>query len=157
MSGDIEQLTEQVRAGLAADEETARAATAGPWQSRRRGDRFVVLGGAHPLPGAESDVRVVHRDGGYPADWPKDVVNAEADADHIARHDPARVLADVAAKRALLDDLLAWGHGDSPDRQRPCARTVFPDQPCDCGRDGRVLGLLRHLAQPYQASQEESR
>jgi hypothetical protein len=152
VSGDIEQLTEQVRAGLAADEETARAATAGPWQSRRRGDRFVVLGGAHPLPGAESDVRVVHRDGGYPADWPKDVVNAEADADHIARHDPERVLARVAATRALLDEILAWEHGVDEDGD-PCPRRGTTAR-CQCGRDARVLGLLRHLAQPYQTSQE---
>jgi hypothetical protein len=153
---EIEVLAGQVRAGLAADEDTARAATPGPWQARWVGQDYQVHGPdqAYPYSVAEWTYAV--------ATWEPEAATQQAecdtaDADHIARHDPARVLADVAAKRALLDDLLAWGHGDSPDRQRPCARTVFPDQPCDCGRDGRVLGLLRHLAQPYQASQEESR
>ncbi|MCX5522182.1 DUF6221 family protein [Streptomyces bobili] len=49
--------------------------------------------------------------------------------DHIARHDPARVLADVAAKRRILDDVLPtmqadevsiageWGVGPDPVRE----------------------------------------
>ena len=38
----------------------------------------------------------------------------DATADHIARHDPARVLADVAAKRAIVDGhkMLVWARGD---------------------------------------------
>jgi hypothetical protein len=70
--------------------------------------------------------------------------------------DPERVLAEVEAKRALLDEILAWEH----ERRSPrcCEKVISPrGNRCDCGRDARVLGLLRHLAQPYQASQEESR
>jgi hypothetical protein len=51
-------------------------------------------------------------------------VQFQTDADHIARWDPARVLADVQAKRAILDDIVdevdglarrvdsEWGIGD---------------------------------------------
>ncbi|MEZ0064875.1 hypothetical protein ABIA32_000863 [Streptacidiphilus sp. MAP12-20] len=60
------------------------------------------MGGAHPLPGAESDNRRVHRDGGYPADWPNSVVNAEADADHIELHQPVTVRRWVVKARELL-------------------------------------------------------
>lgn len=41
---------------------------------------------------------------------------AIGEAEHIARHDPARVLADVAAKRAIVDQMagmLAAAQGDS--------------------------------------------
>jgi hypothetical protein len=31
-------------------------------------------------------------------------ISAEQSSDHIARHDPARVLAEVAAKRAIIDE-----------------------------------------------------
>lgn len=45
-----------------------------------------------------------------------------ADADHIARHDPARVLAEVAAKRAIVERYMHLAeHGDSGD-----ARWVLP-------------------------------
>jgi hypothetical protein len=155
VSGDIEQLTEQVRAGLAADEETARAATPGPWQARWVGQDYQVHGPgqAYPYSVAEWTYAV--------ATWEPEAATQRAecdtaDAEHIARHDPARVLARVAATRALLDEILAWEH----ERRSPrcCEKVISPrGNRCDCGRDARVLGLLRHLAQPYQASQEESR
>lgn len=82
-------------------EELARAATPGPWAARHRIDgSHRVIGGAHPLPGAATDNRVVHRDDGYPHD--SDVVHPAADADHIALHDPAAVLRRVEAERQIL-------------------------------------------------------
>lgn len=47
-----------------------------------------------------------------------DVYPSKFDAEHIARHDPARVLADVAAKRAILDlhrPRVPYGYGHSLD------------------------------------------
>jgi len=38
-------------------------------------------------------------------------IPAEAMAGHIARHDPARVLADIAAKRAVIGHIEAMDHG----------------------------------------------
>lgn len=70
---------------------------------------------------------------------------------HAARHDPATVLRDVAARRALVEQLLGEEHGtyrvggeDFPcdnETDRTC---------CDCGRDARVAGYLRLLAQAWQ-------
>lgn len=90
-----------------------------------------------------------------------DEADAEARAEHIARHDPARVLRAIEAKRALLDDLLAERHevvGDSwytcaaATEERDGGQTCDDDRrggPCDCGRDGRVLRRLRLLAAEF--------
>lgn len=73
-----------LRARLDEDEAAALAAFAGPWTvgAHPDGIRSVVL---------SPYARVVA------------TTFREADAAHVARHDPARVLADVAAKRAILD------------------------------------------------------
>lgn len=92
----MDDLVEFLRARLDEDEEAGKAATPGPWRATHRDD------GTHHV-FAASD-RKVHRDGGYPPDWPEDVVNPTADADHIARYDPARVLREVEAKRRILAD-----------------------------------------------------
>lgn len=79
-----------LRARLDEDEAVARAATEGEvnWShwtfDPRRSvvvtpDEFIVAAGVD-----------------------KDAMN-DPDGEHIARHDPARVLADVAAKRAMID------------------------------------------------------
>jgi len=52
-------------------------------------------------------------------------------AGHIARHDPARVLREVEAKRAIVDVADRWTYGD--EREAP---------------DGHAV--LRHLAAVYQ-------
>lgn len=85
-------------------------------------------------------------------------------AQHAARHNPTRVLADIAAKRALLDDLLAEHHrvvdGDcwytcpAATEQREGDTNCDDDRrggPCDCGLDERTERRLRILAQPYAA------
>lgn len=72
-----------LRGVLDDDERVAKAATPGPWSVHRQGLEAVVS------PGVAMD----KEEGG---------VSVE-DAAHIARHDPAAVLADVKAKRAVLD------------------------------------------------------
>lgn len=64
------------------------------------------------------------------------------------RFTEGRVLSEVGARRAMLDALLAEEHGVDEDGGS-CPRTTR----CTCGRDGRVLALLRHLAQPYQTEE----
>ena len=63
---------------------------------------------------------------------------SEEQAEHIARWDPARVLADVAAKRAIVDMHETCGTGSGY---------------CDDGghgySDGLGCGILDYLAQPY--------
>lgn len=72
---------------------------------------------------------------------------------------PAQVLAEVAAKRAIIDDLLAEPHHvDDEDPYHSCER-VWKANPapgygsavCTCGRDQRVERRIRILAQPYAA------
>lgn len=80
--------------------------------------------------------------------------------------DPA-VLADLDAKLALLDDLLAERHhvndGDcwytcpAATEQRDGGETCDDNRrggPCDCGRDARVERRLRILAQPFTGHPE---
>jgi len=86
---------------------------------------------------------------------------------HIARHDPVRVLADVEAKRAILAEVMSWGHtyidGDTwfscaqaasafDEDGTPgsgCADDDRAGGPCDCGLDRRRATFLYALAAPY--------
>jgi Family of unknown function (DUF6221) len=81
------------------------------------------------------------------------------------RFTSARMLADIAAKRALLDHVAAWSHelvdGDwwyscsqavLPDDNEPgsgCADEKRAGKPCDCGLDKRRLAVLRCIAAGY--------
>lgn len=76
-----------LRARYDEDEQVATAATPGPWVAGGIGDFGWSVSG--PSGGVEAD----------------DSEAGRADAEHIARHDPARALAEVAAKRRVLD---AW-------------------------------------------------
>jgi len=88
-------------------------------------------------------------------------------AEHIARHDPARVLAEVAAKRRVLAEVASWLHDYvAGDTWFSCAQAVEPHEPeatsgsgcsderragepCDCSLDRRREVLLCALAGPY--------
>jgi hypothetical protein len=79
-------------------------------------------------------------------------------AAHVARHDPTRVLAEVAAKRALLDYVLSWRH-DDPDEGGyhacPAVRTEslgdlpFGEDECTCGLRLRQWVILAPFAAAY--------
>lgn len=96
----VVDVVEFLTARLDEDEQAARAATSGEWAAQ-----------AQTGPGADPDdfweviaqqvdrnllLRVATH--GYEGGG----IERADDARHIARHDPARVLADVAAKRAIL-------------------------------------------------------
>jgi hypothetical protein len=82
--------------------------------------------------------------------------------EHVTRHDPARVLSEVTAKRALLEDINAEKHlvvdGDpyftcnaateERDGGESWAREKWGTA-CGCGRDDRVERRLKLLAAPY--------
>lgn len=154
----IATLTAQLNAGLAEDEETAKAAMdtggSGAWQPGHRaemtsGDQFIAF-----------DSREVRA--------------AAADEDairHIARNDPASTLRRVRAGQDLLAAILGERHDYNPsDEYYSCSQAVGEDpdpnvslargsgcsdpgragQPCDCGRDARVERLLRILAGVYE-------
>ncbi|MFI7234448.1 DUF6221 family protein [Streptomyces cyaneofuscatus] len=79
----MDDLVTFLRDRLAEDEQTARAAHAPNWSTDgRTGLHYGVEDG-----------------------WMTDALTT-ADADHIARHDPARVLREVDAKRRILDSYL---------------------------------------------------
>lgn len=95
------QLVQLLRARLDEAERLARAATEGPWRCdpnkywREPGGAWreeAVFAG----PPGERAVCVA---GTGDVDDPQSM----ADAEHIAHHDPSAVLADIAAKRAILD------------------------------------------------------
>lgn len=69
----------------------------------------------------------------------------------VERCDPERLRADVAARRTLLDEALAWRHGLVRwDHDRVLACDSVLGKPCDCGRGTRVRAVLTALAAPYQ-------
>lgn len=94
------ELVEWLRGVLADDERAAQTATPGHWGAQPGGqgtlnDEWEVVTDAHePSELAHYVVYVGYEGGG---------ATSEQNAAHIARHDPAAVLADIEAKRAVLD------------------------------------------------------
>ena len=117
-------LTEFLLARIAEDEEDARKAMPGPWTS----------------------------DGGVYAGHPtNEVVDYayEGNADHIARWDPARVLAECEAKRRIVEEhkgswscsvCLDYMDSDEGPGGDSCETVVMKDWPCP---------TLRLLSLPY--------
>jgi hypothetical protein len=77
--------------------------------------------------------------------------------EHVARWDPARVLAEVAIKRRILDELEALQHyawdgrpeyGCPKFEDRQTWRAVWGDRPqeCTCGRDAHVERMVAILS-----------
>lgn len=103
----MDELVPWLRAQLDEDERIARAATPGPWWHNpgkqwlgpaaferydlRQGEEFVGYGGPHPFTGAVAST------------GPASNMQGMKDAAHIARHDPARVLREVEAKRQMIE------------------------------------------------------
>ncbi len=123
-------LTTFLSARLDGLEATARAATPGPWEWDDGGDLI-----ATSVPGP---TRVIITDSGF---YPPD----DETGDHIATHDPAYVLADVEAKRAIL--VMASEHA---------AMCAPDDWPTEGGMEKAALAdvgrwYLRALAKPFAA------
>lgn len=95
-------------ARLDEDERLARAATAGPWTVDDEEYAETIYGADHTA------VVAGGRWGGEAS-----VFESTEDARHIARHDPPRVLREVAAKRKLVNSLTAITGGDWIDAGEP--------------------------------------
>lgn len=146
-------IVEFLMAMLDEDEQVAQAAMPGPW--RWRTDEG-ALGGEPNPPGSPQwghcgpDLISVNGEDvitstGYDAD---NVIVLRADAEHVARHDPARVLAEVAAKRRQID--LTFRYEATIDGEWGCrhdaeeiARGGCPATPVD------GIAMLRLLAVVY--------
>lgn len=108
-------LTEFLLARIAEDEDAATAATPGPWQWEHcdwkdECDGECVEGQDWGHHGPDLVSAVVDPEFNLPADvissigYDSDqVLVKQSDGAHIARHDPARVLAECAAKRRIVE------------------------------------------------------
>jgi len=147
-----EPLVGFLEARLAEDEKVAHAAAdtadAEMWESDSDGETVRGFGGS---------LQDVLRSGWQTGDCGHDC----PEVTHAARFDPAWVLADCTAKRALIADLLAETHQVVEDCWYTCAAATEDHDgedtcddtrrggPCDCGRDFRLVRRLRILAQPW--------
>ncbi|MFJ9448175.1 DUF6221 family protein [Kitasatospora sp. NPDC101235] len=114
-----------LRARLDEDEQAARAATPGPWTVDSETYAAAIHGAGH------ADVIAGGRWGGEAS-----VFESTEDALHIVRHDPPRVLAEVAAKRRILDQHRGLESMTGPN----CSTCCIESWPCP---------TLRLLALPY--------
>lgn len=126
---------------LAEDEALALAAQAGPWSS-------CVTAGGGTVEGADARGVAQRRCFDPCSPYVESEPLALADAEHIARHNPARVLAEVAAKRLQIDQTFRyeetiddeWGCCHSADE---IARGRCPATPVN------GIQMLRLLALSY--------
>ena len=148
----MDDLLQFLRARLDEDERVARAATEGPWwynpgkqwlgpeafekYDLRQGEEFVGYGGPHPFTGAVC------------ATGPANNMQSMQDAEHIARHDPARVLAEVEAKRRIIEEHKPAVPKGRPNRERGCL-TCTTAQEWDAAANEANCLTLRLLASPY--------
>lgn len=119
----MDDLIEFLHARLDDDERIARAATDGPWTIR-----FL---GLHDLSTVVKGVELLAQ---------LDGSRAASNSVHMAVHNPARVLAEVDAKRRILE----WHIGQRDDKT-PWGDPVVI---CYCGYD-LPCSTLRLLALPY--------
>lgn len=136
-------LTDFLLARIAEDEEVARTASPAPWlyttvESVGGGalyDKTRTIGSLHYEQPNEHDGRIVRH-----------LLEHEADANgaHIARHDPARVLAECEAKRRIVAAHPVVQHGTDgrgPEDEWECRKCYeYPASWCT---------TLRALALPY--------
>lgn len=109
-----------IEARLAEDEQVARTATGAPWRWVDPGGRF-----KQALTGADGELIAPIANG--------DVYPATYDAEHIVRHDPSRVLREVAAKRKAIATH-RWHGPDGCEEDRFCPlltamASVWSDHP----------------------------
>ena len=147
LTARIAELAALIEANLAGDEEAAR-------ESHYDGQRWIT------------EEEGVYR-------WPDDEMvhhaDRKADARHIARQDPARVLRRVKATRELVSAITAELHDYIPgDEFYSCSQAIDPypgesgepgsgcsdperaGKPCDCGRDARVARMLGIIASEWE-------
>ena len=105
-------IVEFLEARIAEDEGAAEAATEGPWEWRPKGD----TPGIYPVDGRlgwvalpqmtqQQYLALTSSDPGAPK---------HSNAEHIARHNPARILAECKAKRAIIDAIRRQEEDDDP-------------------------------------------
>ncbi|MCT9092864.1 DUF6221 family protein [Streptomyces sp. ASQP_92] len=144
MTADLVQF---VRDRLDEQEEDIRALPAGPWEWKTIGEpgdpEWDGLMGQDDTPLLAS---------GDAEGWMSGISRHEAFDAYLQDIQPARALADIEAKRQLLEALLSEGHAvlrPGGSTQIYCDADYGADGCCDCGRDERLDRLIRLLALPY--------
>jgi hypothetical protein len=123
----VDDLVTWLRAQLDEDERVAREADSGRWLPEDKGITFEYR--ADDFHGGEAQARLV--------------ADTRANQWHIANWDPARVLAEVEAKRRILDLHHVTEFESEPDHDpmgAGCAECGHFDWPCE---------TIRLLALPY--------
>lgn len=111
-------LTDFLLARIAEDEAVARVATSGPWRyaAGDEGEDGAVLCAVQRGPDLSSNfVAMTSYDG-----LSSTSCNSDGDGEHIARHDPARVLAECEAKRRIVEEC-----ANMPSNVAPPAAAVY--------------------------------
>jgi hypothetical protein len=125
-----------LRARLDDDEQAARACASAPWEVE-------IPPMVHVSVQARRDNKWKWGRLGYVA-----TVERDEDRAHIARHDPARVLADVEAKRQIVEQHKPAKLSYLPSRERGCV-TCSTAQTWDAQANEANCQTLRLLALPY--------
>jgi len=141
-------IVEFIAARLAEKETAALAATPGPWRHNpnRHWHRPGTAGFEESVFAGPAGAVATSVAGTGPSDDPQSM----SDAHHIALHDPARVLREVAAKRAILALHLPMARrstGADGGMVQDCQRCdQFPAQyPCDTVRALAAVHADHHL------------
>ena len=129
-------LTEFLLARIAEDEAAAEAATAGPWWYDPTKVNSVDRGEA--VFAGKRGIRATT----IASTGPADDLASMADAAHIARHDPARVLAECEAKRRIVERHSGTNWGAAPGDPYPMMCDECQDALWPCP-------TLRLLSLPY--------
>ncbi|MCP2343249.1 DUF6221 family protein [Actinomadura rupiterrae] len=114
----MDDLVEFLRARIAKDEQIARACSGAAWRPSPPGSVSLDTPSGEPSADTSGGSGASGAPGQAPSGRPGFVAEAENEtyAEHIARHAPARVLREAAAKRLILDEyakaawLLSSGH-----------------------------------------------
>ncbi|MDT6983726.1 DUF6221 family protein [Streptomyces lusitanus] len=108
----MDELVQWLRAQLEEDERIAQAASPGPWSTKWNAQEYALVAPSRNYPIAEWTYAVATCE---PEASTQRAECDTADADFIAQYDPARVLAEIGAKRELLRRYEHLKHDVMPD------------------------------------------
>jgi hypothetical protein len=134
----VTDLTEPLRARLDEDEAEADAASGGEWGAIDHTRPFTVF-----------DVAAYQKYNGrsLTGRYAVGAIERPEDRAHIARHDPARVLAEVEAKRGIIRE--AFHHAEILDGESGCCPAAAIERGECEDYQPEDLPILRLLAAPY--------
>lgn len=138
----MSDLVEFLKARLDEDEQAAQAATPSPWRIDPRNPNVIL----EPTPIDSVGMAGERQHNIFTGQVSSRFGQAKLDVAHIVRHDPARVLAEVAAKRRIIEALgIAERNVAKVRRTAPDYRSVRVAE----AESDAMLHAVRLLAHPY--------